>query len=78
MNKEMRLRWPAASPSAASRHAVKNMVMLDTIINDKWGEDHRMFKDLLKSMFIIEPKDRPSASHCLNHNFLLDRNLPSK
>lgn len=36
-NKKMRLRWPAASPRAASRLAVSNMLLLDDIINDKWG-----------------------------------------
>ena len=75
-NKGMRLRWPAASPSAESRSAVKNMLMLDTIIDDKWGEDHRMLKDLLIMMLKIDPHDRPSASQCLNHSFLSgDRNL---
>ena len=69
-SKGMRLRWPAAARSATSRDDVKDMLMLDTIIRDEWGEDHRMFKDLLKMMLKVDPRDRPSASQCLSHFFL--------
>ena len=77
-NKRMRLRWPAASLRASSRQAVSNMLMLDDIINDKWGEQHRMFKDLLRFMLKIDPKERPSASECLNHYFFNDVRKLSK
>ena len=66
-NKRMRLRWPAASQRAANRAAVNNMLLLDDIVSDKWGEQHRMFKSLLKFMLKIDPKERPSARDCLNH-----------
>ena len=52
--------------------------MLDDIIYDKWGEKHRMFKDLLKYMLKIDPKERPSATDCLNHHFFSDIRKLSK
>ena len=48
------------------------MLFLDDVIKDKWGKEHRMFKDLLKFMLKIDPKDRPSASKCLDHCFFND------
>ena len=81
-NKGIRLRWPAASKSAASRISVKNMPMLDELMRDEWGEDHRLLKDLLRMMLTIDPRQRPSASQCLSHSFFHttsdDRQLNSK
>lgn len=37
-----------------------------------------MFKDLLKFMLKIDPKERPSASECLNHIFINDERKVSK
>jgi len=74
----MRLRWPAASLRASSRTAVNNMLMLDDIVSDKWGEQHRLFKDLIKFMLKIDPKERPSARDCLSHNFFYDIRKLSK
>jgi len=54
------------------------MLLLDDIISDKWGEQHRMFKDLLKFMLKIDPAERPSASDCLQHYFFNDVRKLSK
>lgn len=77
-NKRMRLRWPAAALRSSSRTAVTHMLLLDDIICDKWGEIHVAFKDLLKYMLKIDPRERPSASECLQHPFFNDLRKPSK
>ena len=48
------------------------MLLLEDLINDKWGEPHQLFKDLLKYMLKIDPKVRPTASDCLKHFFFND------
>jgi len=45
------------------------MLTLDDIILDEFGEDHILLKSLIKSMLIIDPYKRPSASSCLQHAF---------
>ena len=54
------------------------MLLLDDIISDKWGEQHRQFKDLLKFMLKIDPRQRPSAQECLQHSFFYDIRKLSK
>jgi len=54
------------------------MLLLDDIISDKWGEQHRMFKDLLKFMLKIDPEERPSATDCLQHSFFNEARKLSK
>lgn len=68
----MRLRWPAAAQKLTSRQNVRDMHLLDDLINDKWGEQHQLFKDLLKYMLKIDPRVRPTASECLKHSFFND------
>ena len=48
------------------------MLLLDDIISEKWGKMHSTFKDLLKLMLKIDPRERPSANECLAHPFFSD------
>ena len=63
--KGRRLRWPAAAQKESQRLNVDKMLLLDDIINNKWGEQHILFKELLKFMLKIDPKQRPSAPQCM-------------
>jgi serine/threonine protein kinase len=48
---------------------VQNMLTLDQIIRDEWGEEHVQFKSLIKSMLKVDPLKRPSPADCLSHPF---------
>ena len=51
------------------------MLLLEDFILDEFGEDHSQFKSLLKYMLKIDPKQRPSASQCLEHPFFTKANF---
>jgi hypothetical protein len=59
------LRWPAAAKDKESERRVRTMLLLDDIILDEFGAEHIAFKDLLKSMLVIDHSKRPSANSCL-------------
>lgn len=63
--KLMRLRWPAAAQRSSTRHNVEFFNTLDKLIDDRWGQQHSLFKDFLKFMLKIDPKQRPSATETL-------------
>lgn len=50
---------------------VIDMLTLDQIVRDEFGEDHVNFKNLLKQMLKIDPRERLNASTCLQHSFFL-------
>mmetsp|Transcript_95443 Transcript_95443/g.131262 ORF Transcript_95443/g.131262 Transcript_95443/m.131262 type:complete len:143 (+) Transcript_95443:1904-2332(+) len=65
----MRLNWPQVARKKESVYHVEQMPMLNDIIWDSFGPEHRQFRSLLEFMFIIDPDKRPSAEECLNHAF---------
>lgn len=68
-----RLRWPSAASSQQSIQNVSEMLLLEDILPDKFGEAHSQLRSLLKFMFKIDPYERPSASECLKHSFFTQR-----
>lgn len=62
---QSRLRWPAAAKDKESERRVRTMLLLDDIILDEFGPEHIAFKQLLKSMLVIDHNKRPNAEMCL-------------
>lgn len=62
----MRLNWPQVAKKKENARNFDDMLTLDDIFKiQSDSRDHLMFKDLLKSMFVLDPKHRPSAAQCL-------------
>ena len=72
-SKGRRLRWPAAARSQQSAQNVRNMLLLQDIMRDEFGQQHSQLRSLLQFMLKIDPYERPSASECLKHPFFTQR-----
>lgn len=70
---QKRLRWPSAARSQQSIQNVRDMLLLEDIMPDKFGQSHSQLRSLLKFMLKIDPYERPSASESLKHSFFTQR-----
>jgi serine/threonine protein kinase len=46
------------------------MLTLNDLVMAEYNDHHKLFKEFLQYIFVIDPKHRPSATECLNHPFL--------
>jgi serine/threonine protein kinase len=74
-SKGKRLRWPAAAKSQQSVKNVREMLLLEEILQTDYGPQHVQLRELLMYMLKIDPNERPSASECLKHPFFSLRNF---
>lgn len=65
----MRINWPDAQRKLSSYDNWKKMKLLQNLVQHEHNEGHRLFLDLLLQMMKPDPKERPSASRCLEHKF---------
>ncbi|KAG4027556.1 hypothetical protein MFRU_029g00800 [Monilinia fructicola] len=64
--RRLKLDYPTADTTRASRRFVKAMKPLDDIIKDQ-GRFSRNFLDLLKRIFVYDPSERITAKQALQH-----------
>ncbi|KAB8297272.1 hypothetical protein EYC80_002634 [Monilinia laxa] len=64
--RRLKLDYPTADTTRASRRFVKAMKSLDEIIKDQ-GRFSRNFLDLLKRIFVYDPSERITAKQALQH-----------
>mmetsp|Transcript_6132 Transcript_6132/g.10420 ORF Transcript_6132/g.10420 Transcript_6132/m.10420 type:complete len:102 (+) Transcript_6132:564-869(+) len=69
----MRLDWPRCASKRGSVSQWRQMKKLRDLVQTQASPSHLEFLKLLESMMVVDPKERPTAQACLEHEFFKRR-----